>query len=96
METAWMISGTIVIALLLRYLLKPKYKLPPGPKGWPLVGNALQVDITCPHKTLTEWSEKYGDVYAISVSKCVHAIHHPIKTVRTLSERCLGSKQYRA
>ena len=39
--------------------------LPPGPSGWPLLGNAYQLDGEKPHETLTEWARTYGDLYSI-------------------------------
>ena len=34
--------------------------LPPGPKGWPFVGNLLQAPINLPWKIFYEWSKVYG------------------------------------
>ncbi|ESK82987.1 cytochrome p450 [Moniliophthora roreri MCA 2997] len=36
-------------------------KLPPGPKGYPLVGNALQLRDR-PWHTFVEWKKQYGDI----------------------------------
>lgn len=35
-------------------------KMPPGPTGLPLLGNALQVPTKLPWLRFTEWKEKYG------------------------------------
>ncbi|KAJ4828273.1 hypothetical protein Tsubulata_028282, partial [Turnera subulata] len=40
---------------------KHKQRYPPGPPGWPIVGNLLDVG-TMPHRTLTNMRGKYGDV----------------------------------
>ncbi|KAK7041605.1 hypothetical protein VNI00_009195 [Paramarasmius palmivorus] len=48
----WMIYGNT----------KRKHPLPPGPKGYPLVGNALQLDGKRPWHTLAEFKEKYGEI----------------------------------
>ncbi|KAK7041636.1 hypothetical protein VNI00_009239 [Paramarasmius palmivorus] len=37
-------------------------RLPPGPKGYPLVGNALQLDQNRPWHTFVEWKRKYGEI----------------------------------
>jgi hypothetical protein len=34
--------------------------LPPGPKGWPLIGNMLGMPSTFEWKTYKEWSAQYG------------------------------------
>ncbi|ESK87004.1 cytochrome p450 [Moniliophthora roreri MCA 2997] len=36
--------------------------LPPGPKGYPLVGSAFQLDRKRPWHTLVKWKKTYGDV----------------------------------
>ena len=41
--------------------------LPPGPWGWPVVGNALQIDPNAPHLTLDKWAKQYGDLYTINL-----------------------------
>ena len=43
------------------------YLLPPGPPGWPLIGNALDIDPRNPHHTLTDWAKQYGDVYTLNL-----------------------------
>ncbi|EEB93845.1 hypothetical protein MPER_07450, partial [Moniliophthora perniciosa FA553] len=36
--------------------------LPPGPKGYPLVGNIFQIDTIQLWNTLIEWKKQYGDI----------------------------------
>ncbi|KIK45782.1 hypothetical protein CY34DRAFT_77296 [Suillus luteus UH-Slu-Lm8-n1] len=40
---------------------------PPGPRGWPLIGNILDIPRTKPWVTFTEWGEMYGDITHIEV-----------------------------
>jgi cytochrome P450 len=35
----------------------------PGPRGWPLLGNAPQIDVKRFHLQLAEWAQRYGPVY---------------------------------
>ena len=42
-------------------------RLPPGPPGWPLVGNAFQFDMNDPKKYLTAWREKFGKIFRFSL-----------------------------
>jgi hypothetical protein len=48
------------------YLLKQLFKkknppYPPGPPGWPLIGNLLDMPHIKPWLTFTEWGKKYGE-----------------------------------
>ncbi|KIM68462.1 hypothetical protein SCLCIDRAFT_105429 [Scleroderma citrinum Foug A] len=45
---------------MIRDKANPPY--PPGPKGFPILGNALDIDMNEPHVTYTEWGKTYGDV----------------------------------
>jgi hypothetical protein len=38
----------------------------PGPTAWPLVGAALQFDISNPQKTMLQLAEDYGKQHLIS------------------------------
>ncbi|PCH44802.1 cytochrome P450 [Wolfiporia cocos MD-104 SS10] len=44
--------------------LKP---LPPGPKGWPLIGNVFDMPVSHQWKTFTEWGQKWGDITSVTV-----------------------------
>lgn len=43
--------------------------LPPGPKGWPILG-ALPLMGTMPHVTLTNMSKKYGPIMFLKMGTC--------------------------
>lgn len=53
----------------LRSLLKTRHqKLPPGPRGWPVVG-ALPLMGSMPHVTLSNMAKKYGPVMYLTMGK---------------------------
>jgi hypothetical protein len=58
---AW-ISTLIIVTggVLLYYRGNVKDRLPPGPPGKPIVGNALMWPKIEPWKTFQEWSQRYG------------------------------------
>ena len=49
----------------LRRALQRSLLLPPGPKGFPIVGNMFDVPSVAPWKTFREWSEIYGQSYPL-------------------------------
>ncbi|KAI0066938.1 cytochrome P450 [Artomyces pyxidatus] len=55
------LAAGLVVLLTARYLTSPWRKLPPGPRGWPLVGNAFSIG-KAQWLTFTEWKKQYGDV----------------------------------
>ncbi|OJA07969.1 hypothetical protein AZE42_13541, partial [Rhizopogon vesiculosus] len=40
---------------------------PPGPPGWPLIGNISDMPHVQPWLTFAEWGKKYGDISHIEV-----------------------------
>jgi cytochrome P450 len=60
-------AGCFVLSLvLLKRLIRRLGRsrggqLPPGPPGYPIIGNALEWPVTQPWKTLTKWAEHYGE-----------------------------------
>jgi hypothetical protein len=50
----------------------------PGPKGLPLLGNLLQIDLQKLHSILEGWAGIYGDIYQFKLfNKTVVAISDP-------------------
>src|SRR5450631_1932246 len=56
----------------------------PGPRGWPVLGNAPQIDVTRLHTILGTWDQKFGlfyrlrigqtDIVVIADTELIHAI----------------------
>ncbi|KAI0761422.1 cytochrome P450 [Irpex lacteus] len=40
---------------------------PPGPKGYPIIGNLLDMPTSLPWRTYMQWGEKYGDIVHVNV-----------------------------
>ncbi|KAI5070440.1 hypothetical protein GOP47_0014783 [Adiantum capillus-veneris] len=54
--------------LLKKVLLRHSKELPPpAVPGVPVLGNLLQMREKRPHKTFTEWAEKYGPIYTVKM-----------------------------
>lgn len=69
--------------------------LPPGPKGWPLIGNLLEVPSTEPWKVYAEWGEKWGESLLVSFELTLCSWGFPvglpggIMSVDVLSQRMI-------
>jgi len=57
-------TGIVILVFVLVPLYwvskQTRLPLPPGPKGWPLIGNLLDVPQANFVATYTEWARKYG------------------------------------
>ncbi|KNZ31223.1 MAG: cytochrome P450 [Methylibium sp. NZG] len=41
----------------------------PGPRAYPIVGNALQLDSRTPHLQMQRWCDEYGPIYRMRIGK---------------------------
>ncbi|CCM01203.1 uncharacterized protein FIBRA_03251 [Fibroporia radiculosa] len=57
--------GVALVSLILSG--KRKGPLPPGPKGWPIIGNVLDMPSSYQWKTYTQWAEKWGDIISVTL-----------------------------
>ncbi|KAG1737315.1 cytochrome P450 [Suillus lakei] len=65
---AWLCLACVGVNLLKQVFSKKNpAPYPPGPPGWPLIGNVLDMPHIKPWLTFTEWGKKYGDIVHIEV-----------------------------
>ncbi|KAK7029905.1 cytochrome P450 [Favolaschia claudopus] len=58
----------LVVALWPSYsVLKKKFPLPPGPTGYPLIGNVFDMPSSQAWRTFAEWGEKYGGIVSVTL-----------------------------
>ncbi|CAK7324713.1 unnamed protein product [Dovyalis caffra] len=78
MALAMILLGELTMAALIffiNYLLtrslirKLFHKLPPGPRGWPIIG-AIPLLGTMPHVTLAKMAKRYGPVMYLKMGTC--------------------------
>ncbi|KAK1296611.1 Flavonoid 3'-monooxygenase [Acorus calamus] len=75
MSTLLIILTTLILTTLLYLLLRQPTKpsrLPPGPKGWPVLGNLPQLGPK-PHQTMAGLARKYGPLIHLKLGS-VHAV----------------------
>ncbi|KAI6003413.1 cytochrome P450 [Pisolithus marmoratus] len=65
---------------------KSKLPYPPGPKGLPFIGNALDIDPHRPQITYAQWGRTYGDlIYTRTLGQDIVVVNSE-KTARTLAD----------
>ena len=70
MDSTWII-GFLIVLCIYHFLKRQRkdangvaYKLPPGPKGLPIIGNTLQIPAKDQYPVLSELIHKYGEMYS--------------------------------
>ncbi|KAI0370175.1 cytochrome P450 [Pilatotrama ljubarskyi] len=60
----------LLVAILAVHLILRKRQLgplPPGPRGWPLVGNVFDMPRTYQWITFAQWGQRWGDIISVSL-----------------------------
>lgn len=85
-------SFLFVVALMIAIIRgsrvhAPKgFKLPPGPQGWPIVGNAIQLG-RYPQRQLQKWAGQYGELVKVRLGWENWVFVHSPEAVREIFER---------
>jgi len=93
MVTATSLLTSLVVSTLLLSILRLRLRrrnlppLPPGPKGYPLIGNLYDIPHENAWVTYAEWSKKYGDVIHVSVFGTSTIILNSAKAALELLEK---------
>ncbi|KAI0351255.1 cytochrome P450 [Trametes cingulata] len=65
----WHVAAALLLALIVRGFLVRRRRgpLPPGPSGWPIIGNVLDVPPSHHWKTFALWGTRYGDLMSLTL-----------------------------
>ncbi|ORX91698.1 cytochrome P450 [Basidiobolus meristosporus CBS 931.73] len=82
-NTIAVILGLILIGLGIYHSRRYPGPLPPGPRGWPIIGSLLDVG-NLPYETFTKWSKKYGPLISVRVGSQLIVVVNDIDIARDL------------
>jgi len=83
--------GGLALYLVSRLVCKRNAPLPPGPPGWPLIGNLLDFPTYAPYRTFASLSGKYGKcIQSETLHKSIYVAHPTPGPV--MSFNVLGAK----
>ncbi|KAE9398917.1 cytochrome P450 [Gymnopus androsaceus JB14] len=87
MLTQLLIAVTALVAgrLLLKGRRQPS--LPPGPRGWPLIGNLLDLPTSYEWEVFAKWGEKWGDLLSVSVFGTTVVVINSYKRCQEMLEK---------
>ncbi|KAF8489336.1 cytochrome P450 [Russula emetica] len=78
----------LIVLYTARYFASPYRKLPPGPRGYPIIGNLLEMMKDGQWLKFSEWQKKYGDlIYLNAAGQPIVIINSPKVGVALLDRR---------
>ncbi|KAF9461958.1 cytochrome P450 [Collybia nuda] len=66
-EVVLSILGSFILYLAFTFLSQRATSSLPGPSGWPIIGNLLDLNVEYLYATCDKWKKQYGDVFQLSV-----------------------------
>ncbi|KAF3556523.1 hypothetical protein F2Q69_00015769 [Brassica cretica] len=83
------IIGVVALAAVLLFFLSQKsktkrYKLPPGPRGLPVIGNLHQLSQLNPQRFFYGWAKKYGPIFSYKIGSQTMVVISSAKLTKEL------------
>jgi hypothetical protein len=84
-----LLVSIISVAIYTKSFYDPRRRhLPPGPKGWPIIGNSFQIDFEKnPAPQLVKWTKQYGEIFYLSIGGSDFVFLNSGRVVRDLMEK---------
>jgi hypothetical protein len=86
-DGAALLSFLVAFHAIHRYQRRKRFPYPPGPPGWPLIGNVLDIPPSFPWFAFTKYSMKYGHIVSYSFLGEKVIVLNSIKVIKDLFER---------
>ncbi|KAF8268841.1 cytochrome P450 [Lactarius quietus] len=87
-DGAALLSFLIAFRAIHQYQRKRNFPSPPGPPGWPLIGNLLDLSPTFPWLAFTKYSKKYGHIVNYRILGQDIVVLSSVKAIKDLLEKC--------
>ena len=80
--------GTVVFLFLLWLVHRQPRNIPPGPRGWPLLGYLPKLMLSAnPAQTLTDEAQRYGEVLSVNLAGQLAVVLGSMRAVREAFSR---------
>jgi len=79
--------GFFVALLFIRKKLRVPLPLPPGPRGYPIIGNVYDIPHEYAWHTYAEWAKKYGDIMYFNVLGTSTIVLNSLKATMELLDK---------
>jgi cytochrome P450 len=96
LDTILICVGAFCLVQILQRRRSNSLPLPPGPSGWPLLGNLLEHPLERAWETYAKWAEQYGSIFSLSILGQRLVIVNDVETAIGVLEKTGGKVAGRA
>jgi Cytochrome P450 len=86
---AFAITSIVAITIYVQFFYDSRRRhLPPGPRGWPIVGNSFQISFEKdPAPQLAKWTKEFGEMFYLSIGGSDFVFLNSPRVVKDLFEK---------
>ncbi|KAI0347291.1 cytochrome P450 [Trametopsis cervina] len=89
LDAALLLVAVLVLRTFANWKKQPA-PYPPGPKGYPLIGNLLDMPALYPWRTFTDWGDRFGDIIYLNILGQPTVILNSAKQATAMLDRKSG------